>query len=124
MLGFVELMRRDATGAQTQHFVSVAPFGWALVFKVQLDRHPRWKRAWERWAGLAMPFAIFLKYAPSDRPALFLHETRHIIQWSLLGPIFPLVYLFGGLAAMLGRGEFYKHNPLERDARKYAGQEK
>jgi hypothetical protein len=39
------------------------------------------------------------------------HELRHVDQWFVLGPLFPVVYLV--LLLVCG----YERHPLEQDAR-------
>jgi hypothetical protein len=53
--------------------------------------------------------------------ALKAHELRHVSQWRLLGPLFPLVYGAASLLALLQGGHGYRDNALEVDARKHAG---
>jgi hypothetical protein len=46
------------------------------------------------------------------------HEFRHVRQYQLLGPFFLPVYGMASVWSRLRHGSWYKHNPLEEDARK------
>lgn len=81
---------------------------WCIRFKV-IERNAWWKRRWWGWAGLALPHAILLTdRASAEHEA---HELRHVDQWLLLGPLFPLVY--GVLLLWYG----YLNHPFEKDAK-------
>lgn len=84
--------------------------GWALQFRVTM-RGPKWWHArWAGWAGHAMPGAIVIRQVTIGTVA---HELRHVWQWYVLGPLFPIVYGVGMIACG------YERNPLELDARRH-----
>ena len=81
----------------------------AIEFRPVFHGRPSWWwSAWEGWAGLSLPCAIIVRDVRSVR-----HELRHGLQWMVLGPLFPAVYLV--LLIMFG----YRDHPLERDARRH-----
>lgn len=87
---------------------------WCLVFETA-DRCPPWYGGlWRNWGGLALPFAVTLNGLLPLSERLLRHELRHIDQWGVLGPLFPLVY--GALLPFYG----YSRHPLERDAEAHA----
>jgi hypothetical protein len=69
-----------------------------------------WRKLWGRWIGHALPFAVVLTWHPTTERHMR-HELRHVDQWFVLGPLFPVVCLV--LLVMYG----YDKHPLERDAR-------
>jgi len=95
-------------------------------FKIDRDNpnlnklHSKW---WSNWGGLGLPCAyIYRDDSLHSWDRRFIektcrHERRHCIQWFILGPLFPFVYCFGLLIGAI-RGDPYKMNPLEIDARK------
>lgn len=87
--------------------------GLVVEFNTKISTAPRWWfELWAGWAGHAMPFAIVLRISDDN---IVRHELRHTDQWLLFGPLFPVVY--GALRLLYG----YERNPLEADARRYAG---
>jgi hypothetical protein len=65
------------------------------------------------WSAFTLGWTILYWREPSG--TIRMHEHRHVDQALVLGPLFPLVYL-----VLLVAG--YRRNPLERDARRAAGQ--
>ena len=48
------------------------------------------------------------------------HENRHVVQWLMIGNLFPLIYLAACVYSRARYGTWYVHNTFERDAREYA----
>ncbi len=79
------------------------------VFRFLVVQDGGWySRAWGRWSGFAMPFAIIMRSTADKKTER--HELRHTDQWLLLGPLFPIAY--GLLLLLYGYGS----HPLELDA--------
>ncbi|MEL6338669.1 MAG: hypothetical protein AAFP04_15695 [Myxococcota bacterium] len=92
-LGWLRYRRWVATGVA--EFEVIARDNW-------------FARAWSGWSGFGGPGFILVKH---QDPVLVAHEVRHVRQWFVLGPLFPIVYL------MLLAGFGYQDHPLEHDAR-------
>ncbi|HSC14602.1 MAG TPA: hypothetical protein VLI71_05760 [Gammaproteobacteria bacterium] len=87
---------------------------FAARFRVT-GRAPRWLLGrWQGWAGHAVAFAIILGPMAIEKRYVR-HERRHIDQWLMLGPLFPVVYF----ARLVSVG--YRDNELEEDARRHEG---
>lgn len=108
-------------------------------------RFGRWMAA-NDWAAFTLAWTIHV-WEPEPDDALFVHEGRHVTQALVLGPIYPALYLglfFAGICVVayqtiacrpwrhghplrdLALGVLkagYSWNPLERDARRAAGEE-
>jgi hypothetical protein len=65
------------------------------------------------WGAVTIGWTIVYWSEPTG--TLRMHEHRHVDQALVLGPLFPLVYL---VLLVVG----YRRNPLERDARRAAGE--
>jgi hypothetical protein len=48
------------------------------------------------------------------------HENRHVVQWLMIGNLFPLIYFAACVYSRIKHGTWYVHNMFERDAREYA----
>ena len=48
------------------------------------------------------------------------HENRHVVQWLMIGNLFPLIYFSACAYSRVKHGTWYVHNMFERDAREYA----
>ena len=89
------------------------------------------QKLWRNWGGVGLPCAYIVKYKTfmskqleegKSNPyitkilrILRQHEKRHVLQWFVFGPLFPLVYILG-MYAGLAHGDHYNLNPLEMDA--------
>jgi cytochrome c-type biogenesis protein CcmH/NrfF len=59
-----------------------------------------------------------LSWAAVDRERRIVrHERRHVLQSMIFGPLFPIMYGFGLVYAVVRRRNWYKDNPFEIDAR-------
>ena len=73
------------------------------------------------WAAIAFGESIiFADAAHLGNVRLLRHELRHVMQYRILGPLFPLVYGLGSAWAWIRGGHHYRDNFLERDARNAA----
>lgn len=75
-----------------------------------LDDSKSYAAAWRNWGGHALPFAIVVTN-PYNRSTIK-HESRHELQWAILGCFFPIVYLLFLI-------DGYRNNLLEVDAYGY-----
>lgn len=89
-----------------------------IVFEVQVERFP---------ISLGMDVAartfgciIAHKKPMPDRTRR--HETRHVIQWFILGPFFYLVYGACSFRAWARGDHYYVDNAMEQDAREAEGE--
>lgn len=95
----------------------VGGYGFLVLRFDIVRRNPNRRSWWEKrwidggWEGLALPHAIII--FPPAGPGDLSHENRHIDQWFLLGPLFPMVY---GILHLIYK---YKDNPLEDDAEEH-----
>lgn len=88
-------------------FIAVHPT--AVEFMPLFHGRPSWWwSVWEGVGGLSLAGAVLVRDVRSLN-----HELRHGLQWMVLGPLFPVVYL--GLLLVFG----YLPHPLERDARRH-----
>lgn len=65
-----------------------------------------------KWNAVTIGWSVFYWSVPSERTIN--HETRHVQQCLLFGPLLPVLYL----ACLVVYG--YRENPFEVDARKHA----
>lgn len=105
-----------------------------------------WFRA-RNWKAVTIGWVAFIWGSDNCTPEVLKHESRHIIQSTLLGVLFPVVYLglwliysvkdfwqtypfrdvitlykMGASMWFIARGclaEGYKNHPFERDARRH-----
>jgi len=84
----------------------------ALIVDASGSPAGRWFNG-RHWGAFTLGWTIFTWEAPSF--PLLVHERRHVWQALVLGPLFPVVYL-----AILPFTR-YRNHPLERDARRAAG---
>jgi hypothetical protein len=99
--------------------------GDALVWLVNNDKIPVWlSRYWDRWSGHASGQVVVLRYPPDIKPLTLRHEQKHVDQALRLGIFWPIFYYGSSLGIKLGcpGSDPYYDNPLEVDARRYAGQ--
>jgi hypothetical protein len=93
--------------------VCKGPFAaWMDRPRIVTDRDG--KQYESRWAGFTLGWTIFFWAPPS--PEVRAHERRHVEQATWLGVLYPILYL--GLLPFTR----YRGHPLERDARRAAGQ--
>jgi hypothetical protein len=87
---------------------------------------PRWQHGaiwvrvgwfWPPWVAAITLGAVVLHRA-TPTPRLILHETRHVKQWLVLGPLFAPAYLLACAWAWVRTGEGYRWCWFEVDARK------
>lgn len=78
-------------------------------------------RAWDGWLGVGLPNCIILSEGVHGaRESTKAHELRHVMQWRVLGVLFPVVYLAGMLVAYLRGRHPYRDSWLEVDAQRVA----
>ena len=76
---------------------------------------PRWyRKRWQSFSGLALPWAVFLKPDSMDPWFVKRHEFEHTRQWRRFGPLFPVLYL--ALLVVFG----YRRHPFEVGANRVA----
>jgi hypothetical protein len=116
-LGFVWTVPNTVLGLLLGLLTFQAPraHGGAIVF----DREPRGlTRALRAMDRTAMTVGFVIVAAVPVEGRLLLHERHHIRQYMAWGPFFIPVYLL--LAIPFG----YKRHPMERAARRAAGEER
>jgi hypothetical protein len=117
LLGFVWTLPNTILGLSLGLLTLQAPrlHGGAIVF----DRRPRGVTALlRRIHRTAMTVGFVILGAAPVEGRLLLHERHHIRQYMVLGPLFIPVYF------LLGIPYGYRRHPMERAARRAAGQER
>lgn len=114
-LGFVWTLPNTLLGLAIGGLTFQAPrvHGGALVF----DRGPRGV-SWmlQRMDRVAMTVGFVIVSAVPVEGSLLVHERHHIRQYMEWGPLFIPVYL------LLALGFGYRRHPMERAARRAAGE--
>jgi len=78
-------------------------------------------KLWSGWYGVGLPCAYIYRDEPTPNDDLYVqitraHERRHVHQWFVFGPLFPIAYWIGMIYSKTTTGEWYKFNPFETDA--------
>lgn len=77
-------------------------------------------RLHSNYVGMALGCCVLL--TPRATPVTILHESRHVFDCLILGPIMPLAYGLASAVAVIMGGDAYRDNWFEKRARAFAGQ--
>lgn len=97
----------------------------ALVWVLDLNSCPTFLlRLWRGWYGHTVGNVVVLRLLPDKKPAVLIHEKKHVDQMMRLGVFQPIIYSLCYLGIKFGcpGSNPYFTNSFEIDARRAAGQ--